>query len=80
MYLITVEKDNVQQVKLWSVDSKPVYFDGKGGGEWSHAEPPIARSTSVMGWSQLKKIAKSLGLKPGPEGITEVEIEIKCKA
>jgi len=33
-----------------------------------------------MGWSQLKKIAKSLGLKPGPEGITEVEIEIKCKA
>lgn len=70
MYYLTMNKKGL--TNLW--EKEPVYFDEEG--EWSRVHSSIVNST-FLAWPRLKNYALALGLKPGPKGIMEVDVEIK---
>ncbi len=71
MYL-TIDDSATELTSLWV--REPVYFAeecswGRPGGAFT--------SSSSMFWPGLKEKALALGLKPGPEGIAEVTLDIR---
>lgn len=75
MYWLTVDENN--RVKFW-VENKPQYFEDTGA--WARPTAWAASSTNIElgGWPLLTHFAESFDLKPGPEGIVEVTIEMKA--
>ena len=69
MYL-TINDDAAEITKLWI--REPVYFAEEHA--WSRAGGDITSSASMPA---LKEKALALGLKPGPEGIAEVAVDIR---
>ena len=72
MYYLTMNDDGADLTKLLA--QKPVYFTEER--EWSRPGGAITSSSSMF-WPGLKEKAWALGLRPGPEGIAEVTINIQ---
>ncbi len=71
MYL-TINDDANELTKLWI--REPVYFADEHA--WGRAGSAFTSLSSNF-WPGLSKRALALGLKPGPEGIAEVTLDIR---
>ena len=69
MSWLTIDLDGL--VSVW--DSKPTYEDRR----WGRTNDDVRRGVKrIIGYPQFERFASTLSLRPGEEGIFEVNLEI----